>query len=170
MKAIEQTRQKFLAIKSKTIDEHFMPRRLTLQEEAELEALRKQIIEAPVLTENEFKLFEKVVTECGGKIVPLPKPKETKKEDKKQKRLTKVKLLKELVFRYSASADLIYHKGATGHIVHEWDDVPWMQDDEIDEAKEACEGTNLIPIYISGKIICLNQSNFSIIEDNYACA
>jgi len=147
-------REKFLSIKSKQVDKHCMLRQLTQKEAAELEEARKEMAKCP-LNEEEFALFEKVVTEHGGKVLPMP-------EEKTSPR--KIMILRDLVFPYSGKAYVTYPKNCVGFLVENWEDFRGIDAKTAEESRRECENSGLIPCVVENNLVYLSKNDFVSIE------
>lgn len=161
--------QRSLEIKSKQWSRNFEYRPLTSSEENELSTLNKKLSE-PVLNEQEFKIFKDVVTQFGGKIVPLPKPDETKKEKKVPKSFTKIQLKRELVYPYSGKSMLVFPVGSEGYLVDDFNDLKGAKQEEIDTCIMDCKAFGTIPAVIENNLLALEKRDFELKEKHRACA
>jgi len=157
-----------LEIKSRQWSSTFEHRPLSSSEKGELDAIKQKLAE-PVLDEGQFKLFSDLVKQYGGKIVPLLQPEPEKEKPKPPKKITDVVLTKELVYEYSGRAYLTFPEGSKGNIIHEWEDVPWISKEKIDDAKLMCKNGDYVPLYCEWQLICVRRKDFKI-EGERACA
>lgn len=157
-----------LEINSNQWTEDFQCRTLTSSEEDELEALRENI-SAPLMSPEEFMIFQRIVEEEGGQILPAPESNYIKQKTP-QSKFTKIYLKKDLYFSYSGKALILFPRGLNGYLVDSYDDLKGVPQEEIEVAKLSCNLMDNIPAVIENKLITLSKGDFGFLGENYACA
>lgn len=80
------------------------------------------------------------------------------------KSFTKIMIIKDLIFRYSGAAYIVFPKGSAGYVVEDWNDLQWLPKEEVDECKALVHSRELIPAYIENKLICISRYDYTEVE------